>query len=58
MPYAALKTEDDWIPLSSIRETERGVLDWIILTYQHGRLSEWQVIPIEIRRVRKKRRKK
>lgn len=58
MPFAAFKTDEEWLPLSSIRETEHGVLNWIIMTYQAARLSDWQVIPIEIRRVRKKRRKK
>lgn len=57
MPYAAYKTKDDWIPLSSIRATEQAVLDWIVFTFQSVRLSEWQIIPVEIRRIRKKTKK-
>ena len=57
MTFAAYKTSLDWIALSSIRSNELAVLDWIVENYVGG-LSDWQIIPVEIRRVHKKRRKK
>ena len=55
--FAAYKESSQWLALPSIRSTERGALEWIMQNYIGG-LSQWRIVPVEVRRKRTKIKKR